>query len=159
MNKATRLTLFSSKEMDWQTPVDFFSKLDKEFNFTLDPAAVPVSALCEKYFTPEDDGLKQDWSEDIVFCNPPYGRSISNWIRKGYQEGQKTTVVFLIPSRTDTAYWHDYVMKADEIRFVRGRIAFYKEGYDNKAPFPSAVVIWRPNSTNPTPFIKTMERT
>lgn len=158
MNKKTQLTMFSSREMDWQTPIEFFEKLNKEFKFTLDPAAVQDSALCKKYFTPEDDGLQQDWSEDIVFCNPPYGRSISDWIRKGYHEGQKTTVVFLIPSRTDTAYWHDYIMKADEIRFVRGRIAFYKEGYNNSAPFPSAVVIWRPNSNNPTPFIKTMER-
>ena len=120
MNEA----LLSSKKMDWCTPADFFADLDQEFYFDLDPAATAKSAKCARYFTPNDDGLKMDWGGSCVFCNPPYGRQIGDWVRKGYEESQKpgTVVVMLIPARTDTAYFHDYILhgKATEIRFLRG---------------------------------------
>ena len=133
---------FSSKTGDWDTPQDFFDKLDDQFHFTLDPCATSQSAKCKKYFTEEDDGLIQDWKGHKVFVNPPYGRNIGAWIKKGYEESKKhnTLVVMLLPSRTDTKWWHDYVMKAKEIHFVRGRLKFGSS--TNAAPFPSAVVVF-----------------
>lgn len=148
--------LLSSKNMGWCTPADFFSELDQEFHFNLDPAATDKNAKCARYFTPADDGLKADWGGCRVFCNPPYGRQITDWVRKGYEESKKpgTLVVMLIPARTDTSYFHDYIFhgKADEVRFIRGRLTFTDEdgnptkdakGRPCSAPFPSAVVIWR----------------
>ena len=135
--------MFSSEDMMWSTPQDFFDKLDEEFNFTLDPCCVPSTAKCDTYFTPEINGLKQSWKGYTVFMNPPYGREISLWLQKAYNESLNgTTVVCLIPSRTDTKYWHDYCMKASEIRFVKGRLKFGDS--KNSAPFPSAVVIFKP---------------
>ena len=136
---------YSSKTNEWSTPQDFFDELDKEFNFTLDPCATSENAKCTKYFTVEDDGLKQDWSNDVVFMNPPYGREIKYWVQKAYEESLKgATVVCLIPSRTDTKYWHDYIFgKADDIRFLKGRLKF--GGSKNPAPFPSAVVVYKGN--------------
>lgn len=118
--------LFSSATNEWATPKDFYDILNKEFNFTLDPCATKQNAKCNKYFTIDDDGLKQDWSNDIVFMNPPYGREIKNWVEKAYKESVKgAVVVCLIPSRTDTRYWHDWIFnKASEIRFVKGRLKF-----------------------------------
>ena len=134
---------YSSKTNEWSTPKAFFDKLNKEFNFTLDPCATSENAKCTKYFTVEDDGLKQDWSKDTVFMNPPYGREIKRWIKKAYEESQKgATIVCLIPSRTDTAYWHNYIFgKADDIRFIKGRLKF--GGSKNPAPFPSAIIIYK----------------
>ena len=134
---------YSSKTNEWSTPQDFFDELDKEFDFTLDPCATSENAKCTKYFTVEDDGLKQDWSNDVVFMNPPYGREIKYWVQKAYEESLKgATVVCLIPARTDTAYWHDYIFgKADDIRFLRGRLKF--GGSKNPAPFPSAIIIYK----------------
>ena len=134
---------YSSKTNEWSTPQDFFDELDKEFNFTLDPCSTSENAKCAKYFTVEDDGLKQDWSNDVVFMNPPYGREIKHWIKKAYEEHIKgATVVCLIPSRTDTTYWHDYIFgKASDIRFLRGRLKFGDS--KNSAPFPSAVIIYK----------------
>lgn len=141
--------LLSSKNMSWCTPPDFFAELDQEFHFDLDPAATDKSAKCAKYFTPADDGLSKDWGGRRVFCNPPYGRFIQDWVRKGYEESRKpgTVVVMLIPARTDTSYYHDYIFhgKADEVRFLRGRLKFTDEDGNAKdaAPFPSAVIVWR----------------
>ena len=134
---------YSSKTNEWSTPQDFFFFFDKEFNFTLDPCATRENAKCTKYFTVEDDGLKQDWSNDVVFMNPPYGREIKYWVQKAYEESLKgATVVCLIPSRTDTKYWHDYIFgKADDIRFLRGRLKFGDS--KNPAPFPSAIIIYK----------------
>jgi len=142
MRKHDMETLFSSKSLEWSTPHSFFQELDKEFSFDLDPCAQSHNAVCSKYFTPEDDGLIQDWSGHTAFVNPPYGRAIGLWVKKAYQSAQAkgTTVVMLIPARTDTRYWHDYVMKADEIRLIKGRLKF--GGGRNSAPFPSAVVIF-----------------
>ena len=134
---------YSSKTNEWSTPQAFFDELNKEFNFTLDPCATSENAKCTKYFTVEDDGLKQDWSNDVVFMNPPYGREIKYWVQKAYEESLKgATVVCLIPARTDTAYWHDYIFgKADDIRFLRGRLKFGES--KNPAPFPSAIIIYK----------------
>ena len=134
---------YSSKTNEWSTHQAFFDELNKEFNFTLDPCATSENAKCTKYFTVEDDGLKQDWSKDVVFMNPPYGREIKYWVQKAYEESLKgATVVCLIPARTDTTYWHDYIFgKADDIRFIKGRLKF--GGSKNPAPFPSAIIIYK----------------
>lgn len=133
---------FSSATDDWATPMCFFNRLDYEFNFTLDPCSNGINAKCSKFFTEDDDGLSKSWAEEVVFMNPPYGRVIGDWVRKAYEESmnKNTIVVALIPARTDTKYWHEYVMKADEIRLVKGRLKF-GDGR-NSAPFPSAVVIF-----------------
>ena len=134
---------YSSKSNEWSTPQYLFDKLDREFSFTLDPCATDGNAKCDKYFTVDDDGLIQDWSNDIVFMNPPYGREIKHWVQKAYEESLKgATVVCLIPARTDTIYWHDYIFgKASDIRFLRGRLKFGDS--KNSAPFPSAVIIYK----------------
>lgn len=135
--------LFSSENEVWATPQDFYDKLDAEFGFNLDPCALPENAKCTRYFTPEIDGLAQNWGGYNVFCNPPYGRKIGAWVQKCYEESRKpnTLVVLLIPARTDTAYFHDYIYhKAKEIRFVRGRLKFGDA--KQSAPFPSMVVIF-----------------
>lgn len=137
-------TLFSSKTDKWATPQTFFDELNREFDFNLDPCADETNHKCEKYFTEEENGLLQDWGGGCrVFCNPPYGSSIKDWVAKCYHEGHKeeTLVVLLIPARTDTTYFHDYIEHRAEIRFVRGRLKFG----DSKtgAPFPSMVVIFR----------------
>ena len=133
---------YSSKSNEWSTPQYLFDELDREFSFTLDPCATDGNAKCDKYFTVDDDGLIQDWSNDIVFMNPPYGREIKCWVQKAYEESLKgATVVCLIPSRTDTTYWHDYIFgKASDIRFLRGRLKFGDS--KNSAPFPSAIVVY-----------------
>lgn len=135
--------MYSSKTDNWATPQDFYDKLDSEFHFTLDPCADKNNHKCKKYYTKEDDGLLQDWGGEIVFCNPPYGRQISKWVEKCFNESRKdkTIVVMLIPARTDTKYFHQYIYNKAEIRFVKGRLKFG----DSKAnaPFPSMVVIFR----------------
>lgn len=120
-----------------------FDELNDEFNFTLDPCATDENAKCSKYFTIEDDGLSKDWSNDVVFMNPPYGREIKKWIKKAYEESLNgATVVCLIPARTDTTYWHDFIFgKANDIRFLRGRLKFGNS--KNSAPFPSAIVVYQ----------------
>lgn len=140
--------LLSSEKMDWCTPIDFFNKLNDEFHFVLDVAATDETAKCKDYFTPKTDGLKQSWkrTDGAVFCNPPYGREIKHWVKKAYEESKKhdTTIVLLIPARTDTIYFHDYIYKHAEIRFIRGRLKFTDEngiGTD-PAPFPSMLVIY-----------------
>lgn len=143
--------LLSSKNMCWCTPQNFFAELDHEFHFNLDPASTDENAKCQKHFTPADDGLKQDWGGHCVFCNPPYGKEIGKWVRKGYEESRNpgTTVVMLIPARTDTTYFHDWIFgKADEIRFLRGRLKFTDEDGNaaQSAPFPSVVVVWKSDS-------------
>lgn len=102
--------MFSSKTDNWSTPQDFFDKLNKEFHFTLDPCATHENHKCNHYFTKDDNGLAQDWSGETVFCNPPYGKSLKAWVEKCYEESKKgTVIVMLIPSRTDTQYFHQYI--------------------------------------------------
>ena len=135
--------MFSSKDDKWSTPQDFFDELNSEFGFTLDPCADDNNHKCNKYYTEADDGLLQDWQGEIVFCNPPYGKAIKDWVRKAYIEGCKpnTTVVMLIPARTDTIYFHKYIYHKAEIRFLKGRLKFGNS--KNSAPFPSMVVVYR----------------
>jgi phage N-6-adenine-methyltransferase len=135
--------MFSSKTDLWSTPQDFFDKLNEEFNFTLDPCANSENTKCKKHYTKEQNGLIQDWGGEIVFCNPPYGRVIKDWVKKCYEESKKpnTTVVMLIPARTDTIYFHQYIYKkVKEIRFIKGRLKFGDS--KNSAPFPSMLVIF-----------------
>ena len=134
--------MFSSKSDEYSTPIDFFEKLNAEFHFTLDPCCTEETAKCKRYFTKEDDGLNRDWQGETVFVNPPYS-NISQWVEKAWKEGRKegTTVVMLIPSRTDTKYFHNYIYHRSEIRFVKGRLKFGNS--KNAAPFPSMVVIFR----------------
>lgn len=133
---------FSSTTPEWYTPIDFFEKLDSEFGFTLDPCSTHENAKCNKHYTKEDNGLAQCWAGEMVFMNPPYGKEIKDWMRKAHESSfDGATVVCLVPARTDTAWWHDYSMKG-EIRFIRGRLKF--GGCKNSAPFPCAVVIFRP---------------
>ena len=131
-----------SKSNEWTTPPDLFNKLNLKYNFTLDPCCTKDSALCDKYYTIKDNGLIQDWSEDIVFMNPPYGREIGKWIEKAYKESLKGAVVIcLIPARTDTRYWHNFIFPyASDIRFLKGRVKFGKNGEYSPAPFPSAII-------------------
>lgn len=140
--------LLSSKNICWCTPQDFFDKLNSEFGFVLDPAATDKTAKCSLYYTPETDGLSQSWDcGGAVFCNPPYGREISKWVLKAYEEQKKIKypIVLLIPARTDTAYFHDYIYGRAEIRFIRGRLRFADENGNAAAapaPFPSMLVIY-----------------
>jgi phage N-6-adenine-methyltransferase len=132
---------FSSATDLWSTPQAFYDELDAEFDFTLDPCATPENAKCALYYTQEDDGLAQDWSGERVFMNPPYGRVIGYWVKKAMES--KTLVVCLVPARTDTRWWHDYVIEGGaEVRFLKGRLKFGNS--KNSAPFPSAVVIFNP---------------
>ncbi len=135
--------MFSSKTDMWATPQSFYDKLEKEFNFTLDPCATKDNAKCKRFFTKDDDGLLQNWEGEVVFCNPPYGRELRKWVEKCSIESQKpfTTCVMLIPARTDTSYFHDFIYNKAEIRFIRGRLKFGEA--TNSAPFPSMVVIFK----------------
>lgn len=137
--------LAQPRSHEWETPIALFRQLDDEFDFQLDAAASLDNMLCQHFYTEAMDGLSFDWNwtNGAVWCNPPYGTQIGRWVAKGYEEAQKgATVVMLIPARTETRYWHDYVMQAAEIRFIRGRLRF--SGYNVNAPFPSAVVVFRP---------------
>lgn len=136
--------MFSSEDMTWETPLYFFNKLNLEFNFTLDVCCVPETAKCVNYFTPEDDGLSQDWGNNTCWMNPPYGRDIIRWMKKAYEASLKgALVVCLVPARTDTEWFQTYAMRAEEIRFVKGRLKFGNNGEAiNSAPFPSAIVIF-----------------
>jgi len=147
---------FSSDSEEWETPQAFFDKLHKKFDFTLDPCASEQNYKCNYYFTEKDEGLKLSWKGHRVFMNPPYGREIGKWIKKAYEESKQsnTLVVALIPARTDTVYWHDYVMKSSCIYFIKGRLKFGQS--KNSAPFPSAVVVF--NGYTNTPVVTTMER-
>lgn len=137
--------MFSSKTDLWSTPQDLFDKLNDEFHFTLDPCANEENHKCDKYYSKEQDGLIQDWTNETVFCNPPYGKEIKKWVKKCYEESINNgiTIVMLIPARTDTSYFHDYIYhKAKEIRFIRGRLKFGNS--INSAPFPSMIVVFQP---------------
>jgi len=156
MNKSTQDLMFSSKTGKWATPQDFFSKLDWMMGpFDLDPCSSEDNAKCAKYFTESDDGLAQDWGGHTVFVNPPYD-NMKGWARKCYEESLKpdTTVVLLCPARTDTKYFHNYILKASEIYFVKGRLKFGSA--QNCAPFPSMVAVF--NSANRQQIVGAMNR-
>ena len=131
---------FSSLRMDWKTPKAVYQVLFSEFRFDHDPCPAAWDGVI--------DGLTSSWGGSN-FVNPPYGRALPLWIKKGYEEAQKgKTVVFLIPSRTDTRWWHDYCMEADEIRYIKGRLKF--DDQKNPAPFPSAIVIFKGKTNEAT---------
>lgn len=130
---------FSSKNNEWETPVDLFDKLQKKYHFDLDVCATSQNTKCPVYFSKEINGLNQPWY-GICWMNPPYGKEIGAWMKKAYESSLKgAKVVCLIPARTDTAWWHDYAMKG-KIEFLRGRLKF--SGHKNSAPFPSAIVVF-----------------
>lgn len=146
---------FSSATGQWSTPQDLFDRLDKRWQFELDVCADSSNAKCVRYFTEQANGLAQPWAPFTCWMNPPYGRAIKHWIKKAYEEGQRgATVVCLIPSRTDTAYWHDYVMKG-EIEFLRGRLKFGDA--KNSAPFPSAIVVFRRSRVTGTETVRSQQ--
>lgn len=148
---------YSSNSTEWETPqylFDYFNKSLFNFNFTLDVCATPNNTKCKKFFTKKDNGLNQDWGNETCWMNPPYGKEIRHWVKKAYESSESgATVVCLLPSRTDTTWWHDYCMKA-EIILIKGRINFLKRYIEKSgeaflmntsAPFPSAIVIFEPN--------------
>lgn len=134
--------LFSSAKMDWETPQPFYDALDAEFRFTCDVAANGINHKHECYYDEQQNGLIQPWS-GICWCNPPYGRDIAKWVEKAHREAVngKATTVMLLPARTDTKYFHEYIYGQHEIRFVKGRLRFV--GSKSSAPFPSMVVVFR----------------
>ena len=134
--------MFASSSDEWSTPQELFDELNAEFHFDLDPCATQDNAKCETFYTLQENGLEHSWGGCRVFCNPPYSE-ISKWVEKCYREGCKdnTTVVLLIPSRTDTRYFHNFIYQRTEIRFIKGRLRF-GDKQDN-APFPSMIVIFR----------------
>lgn len=157
MNKDTdtRMTtgLFSSRTEEWETPQYVFDTLNNEFHFTLDVCATHENTKCKRFFTKEENGLAMSWSGS-VFMNPPYGREIYKWMQKAYSQIQFANhIVCLVPARTDTRWWHDWAMKADEIRLIKGRLKF-GDGKQS-APFPSCVVIFKP-TTKLSPTFKSV---
>ena len=140
----TMSVMGSSEDMTWATPQEWFDYLDLEFKFTLDPCCVKETAKCDMFHTPETNGLAHSWKGHTVFMNPPYGREIGIWMKKAYDECRENGVltVCFVPARVDTEWWHEYAAKATEIRFPRGRVKF--AGAMTGAPFPVAVVIFRP---------------
>lgn len=153
---------FSSKSDMWETPQDLFDRLDAEYAFTRDVCAIPENAKCKRFFTPEQNGLVQEWT-GTCWMNPPYGRSINAWVAKAYESSLKgATVVCLIPSRTDTRWWHDYCVKG-EITFLKGRLKFVNRAFPSwradgshkisPAPFPSAIVIFKPSKGSESNYV------
>ena len=138
MNKEV---MFSSKTDLWSTPQGLFDALNKEFCFETDVCALPENAKCERFYSPEQDGLKQEWT-GVCWCNPPYGREIGKWVERAHLSSLSgATVVMLLPARTDTKWFHEYIYKKREIRFIRGRLKFGESKAG--APFPSMIVIFR----------------
>lgn len=139
--------MFSSAKQDWETPQELFNELDREFRFALDVCATNDNSKCGCYITPEQNSLRQEWAilsrGRACWMNPPYGREIGKWVKKAYEESLRgCTVVCLLPARTDTRWFHDYIYGVAEVRFIRGRLKF--GGAKNSAPFPSMIVVFRP---------------
>lgn len=138
--------MMTSKTDLWETPQDFFEKLNERYNFDLDVCALPENAKVQNFYTPETDGLKQEW-KGTCWMNPPYGREINKWVQKAYEEANKndSTIVALLPARTDTRWFHDwiYMMYGVEVEFIKGRLKF--GGSKNSAPFPSMIVVFQKN--------------
>ena len=142
-NAEVRRLMTSSKDMTWTTPQAWFDYLDLEFDFTLDPCCEHETAKCKKHYTPQEDGLSQNWKDERVFMNPPYGKELPKWMKKAYEEARDNgaLVVCFVPARVDTEWWHRYAAKG-EVRFPKGRVTF--SDADASAPFPVAIVIFRP---------------
>ena len=137
--------LYTSDSSEWSTPQKLFDSLNEKYHFTLDPCSTDENAKCEKHYTKEQDGLKQDWTGETVFCNPPYGRESWKWCKKCCEHALNGgTAVLLIPSRTDTGWFHDWIWHKAEVIFIRGRIRF--GGSKWNAPFPSLIAIYTPET-------------
>lgn len=131
----------TSNTPEWETPQDLFDELDKEFNFQLDVCATKENAKVGRFYNKSEDGLSKEWL-GTCWMNPPYGREIGKWVFKAFCEGKNgTTVVALLPARTDTRWFHDYIYNKAEIRFIKGRLKFSNS--KNSAPFPSMIVIFK----------------
>ena len=148
--------MFTSEKETWGTPHAVFDALNKEFNFTIDLCADSYNYKMKPYYTEIQNSLSLSWDNERGYCNPPYGREIKHWVKKAYES--KGLIVMLIPSRTDTEYWHDYVMKAKEIRFIRGRLKFENDDRvgTQPAPFPSAIVVFD-GQAHDIPIIKSVK--
>ncbi len=133
--------MMSSNTDEWATPKLFFDKLNEKYHFTLDPCCSIENRKCEKYYTKKENGLLQSWKNERVFCNPPYGREIGKWVEKAYIENKKNNVfiLMLLPARTDTRWFHDFIYLKHKVEFLKGRLKF-NDGKQS-APFPSMVVI------------------
>tara|TARA_R110001583_G_scaffold44829_16_gene141880 strand:- start:1612 stop:2094 length:483 start_codon:yes stop_codon:yes gene_type:complete len=145
--------IHSSEDMSWRTPRQLFDLLDDEFHFDLDAAASATNALCDRYFTEQDDALAQDWlSSQSVWCNPPYGRDLHRWMAKAYAESRKgPTVVMLVMACTETKWWREYAWRADEIRLIQRRVKFLRSSGKSAGPAPkgSAVIIFHSSWDGP----------
>lgn len=143
MDKQAQATLFSSQKQDWGTPDHVFDQLNRTYRFTLDAAASAENTKCERFIDEAQDAFKTPWT-GRVWLNPPYGRALARWVERAFEQSQSEDVehvVVLIPARTDTRYWHDFVMRSHQVFLVKGRIRF--EGAPASAPFPSAIVVFR----------------
>lgn len=133
--------LYSSQTDLWETPQNLFDILNDEFHFDIDVCALPENAKCDRFYTPEQDGLSQPWKGNC-WCNPPYGREVEQWVRRAFLASVSgSTVVMLLPARTDTKWFHEYIYNKAEVRFLKGRLKFGNS--KNSAPFPSMIVIFR----------------
>ena len=140
MNMTKGLT--STGNIVAETPKYLFDRISSIFNFSLDVCALPENAKCESYYTPKDDGLSKPWRGG-VWCNPPYGREISSWVKKAYEESQKeynSFVLMLLPARTDTRWWWEYVQSKATLFFIKGRVKF--GDHNVGAPFPSVLALY-----------------
>lgn len=133
--------MFSSNTEMWETPQELFDKLNDHYHFTLDVCAIPENTKCSNYFTPTEDGLTCSWGGYNCWCNPPYGREIGKWVKKAATSN--TLVVMLLPSRTDTKWFHEWVLHKADIYFIKGRLKFGNSS--NSAPFPSLIAVFDPS--------------
>lgn len=137
-------SLFSSKSNEYETPIELFNQLDIKYHFTLDPCSTDLNCKCIKHYTKQDNGLLKSWKNEIVFCNPPYGRELYYWVKKCYEENlyNNTKIVLLIPSRTDTRYFHEFLYNNNNVDliFLKGRLKF--NNMDHGAPFPSLIAVF-----------------
>ena len=141
--------VMTSNHSEWATPLKLFNELNNEFHFTIDFCATKDNAKCNRFYDKKQNALLQFPKNEIIFCNPPYGREISAFVKKCFELSENNIIVMLIPSRTDTKYWHDYIEKKSEVRFIKGRVKF--EGFNGKnefiknkpSTFPSAIIIWK----------------
>lgn len=144
--------------IEWETPQYFFNEIDKEFGFNVDVCAIEYNAKTPYFFSPDVDSLSVQWG-GVCWCNPPYDKTIGNWVQKAYQSAQTgSTVVCLLPGRSnDTKWFHRYVMRASEIRFIKDRIHFGLNGKFRRANISSILVVFRPRCTGP-PVVSNIDR-
>jgi site-specific DNA-methyltransferase (adenine-specific) len=133
-----------SKTDNWATPQYLYDEYNAKYQLTCDAAASARNTKCPKFFTKKQDGLKQDWGTERVWCNPPYGRVLGKWMQKADDACRAgATVVMLVPSRTDTKWFHKIAMKRKKV-FLKGRVKFGNG--KSPAPFPSLVVVFTPRA-------------